>query len=203
MSELSFYTIEKSDGRISFMLLFAAGRQHYVSSRIAFRNGLTDSGSLLAEQCVELLIKAIMRLHLEQKKSHDLVGLLNRGKDKFPYFRQILQDKKMVYFLRNLDEAYKSMRYGEAKFDIDAEIVIQLIDELTFNLSKTYLQVVKSTAKTQLYVPSKLEDEVLDKNKFFTRDKITNNPIASIGLPGVDFSKVPNVLDLPSTESRG
>jgi len=201
LSTFKFFTIEKSHDSYldKFLLLFAIARQHYVLARVAFRNGLADSGSLLAQQCIEAFLKSIMLLHWESFKhkdiwGHNIIGLLSRASRVVPELNEITKNPKARYFLDNLKEAYSSMRFGEAKTTVEEQEVIQVLDEIAFQLLKIYAEIItkKPLVKEKiLYVPENLKNDFLCENKFFNETSITNQLLAIYVPPGIPLPELP------------
>lgn len=190
MSNNSF-KIEGFDQTISFMLLFGIGLQHYVAARIVLKNGLVNSGILLAQQCIEALIKAIFRLNHKYPAGHHLVELIHLQREEIPYFKKISEDDGIIDFLSNLHKAYKHMRYGEAKSSTNTDFVVNMLDELAFNLKNTYTEIIKAPVNL-IYVPTRFREDFLAKNKFFKIADTTNNPIAIYGMAGVNLPDINN-----------
>jgi HEPN domain-containing protein len=178
------------DETLTFLLLFGIALQEYVTARVALQDGFVYPGCLLAQQALETFIKAILRLQPKKQWGHDLVELLERGGDSVPYFRKVLEDAAKKHFLEQLTRAYERMRYGEARFSVKGDGCVQLLDELVFNLKKTYLETMKAP-ETKIYVSPRLREGFLQNNRFFTPRDITDNPIASLGLPGMDLPDKP------------
>jgi len=201
LSVLKFFTIERSnDPHLpKFLILFGIARQHYLVARIAFQNNLADTASLSAQQCIEAFLKAIMLLHWESFKpkeiwGHNIIGLLSRASKVVPELGKIIGNIKAKYFLDNLIEAYNSMRFGEAKSTVEAPEVIQVLDEIAFQLLKIYTETITKKPleeRNLLYVPDSLRDKFLSENRFFKETAITNNLLALYTPPGIPLPKVP------------
>lgn len=203
MSNFDFLTIERSKTPISFLLTWHIARQHYVVARVSLQQGLTDSGCLLAEQSVELFVKAILHLQSNIEEAHYLVKLLRRGKGKIPYFDKLLADQKMLYFLEGLNLVYNTMRFGEGKSSVKSLELMQVLDEVAYNLDKTYrdmasghvvqrasvtvkegVQTTSYEAKaTPLYVPDSMKEAFLKDNKYFGETDISNDFMAKVPFP--------------------
>jgi HEPN domain-containing protein len=203
LSNFDFLTIEKTKTPIPFLLSWHIARQNYVAARVSLQQGLTDSGCLLAEQSVEMFVKAILHLQSNSEEAHYLVKLLKRGNGKIPYFDKLLTEPKLLYFIENLNLAYNIMRFGEGKSSVKNPELIQVLDEVAFNLDKTYresarghvVQRVSVTIKdgvqntsyeakaTPLYVPDAMKEAFLRDNKYFSEQDISNNFMAKVPLP--------------------
>ena len=100
-------------------MTFCIAREHYVTARVCLQQnpiGIVYSGYFLAQQCVEMFVKAILYLDDKSKDIHYLPKLLERGKGKDAYFDKLLTDPKLSYFTQNLTLVNKKMRFGEAGF---------------------------------------------------------------------------------------
>lgn len=173
------------DETLAFFQLFGIALQHYVTARVALQNGFVYPGCLLAQQALETFIKAILRLQPKKEWGYDLVKLLEREKERAPYFRKVLEDGERKHFLEQLTKAYERMRYGEARFNVTTHGCIQLLDELVFNLKKTYLETMRAP-ETKVYVTPRLREDFLRNNKFFSPEGISDHPLTSLGMPGMD-----------------
>jgi HEPN domain-containing protein len=167
------------------MLSWHIARENYVVSRFCLKQGLTYSGCLLAEQSVEMYIKAIYHLYNKCKDIHYLPKLLENGKEKVPYFNKLLNDPKLAYFIKNLWLVYKHTRFGETGFKIEADEVIQVLDEVVYNLDRSYQEIVSPTDKeiSPLYVPNSMKTEFLRNNRYYSEKDISNNIMASMPMP--------------------
>ncbi len=177
-----FFTVEQGNKVMAVFFLCSNAAQHYVAARVTLQNFLVLPGVLLAEQSIETFIKAIIRTQGKHKYVHNLVELLSQWQNRVPYFQQLLTDQRMVNFLTQLENAYKLMRYGEAKSHINTAPVVQLLDELAFNLRTTYYGMMNVQDVPPLFVPQQLQHVFLRENSFFTADDITAQSIASYGM---------------------
>jgi HEPN domain-containing protein len=191
MSSFDFISVEKGKTPMIIVLSWFIARQHYVVARVSLQQGLTDSGCLLAEQSIEMFIKSILNLQNKSEGHHILLRLLRRGRKKFTYFDNLLNDKKIRYFFENLDEIYFSVRFGEGRADVKSPELIQVLDEVAFNLDKTYREemvtniIVHSagavrdrTRECPLYVPDSMKEAFLLRNKYFSEKDISNDFMA-------------------------
>jgi HEPN domain-containing protein len=191
MSSFNFLTVEKGKTPMIILLSWYIARQHYVIARVSLQQGLIDSGCLLAEQSVEMFMKSILNLRNKSEGHHILLRLLRRGRKKFPYFDNLLNDKKKLYFFENLDEIYFSVRFGEGSANVKSPELIQVLDEVVFNLDKTYREeMIKNiivhtagavrdrTRKCLLYVPGSMKEAFLLRNKYFGEKDISSDFMA-------------------------
>jgi HEPN domain-containing protein len=144
---------------------------------------MTDSGCLLAQQSVEMFIKAILHLDHKSKGIHYLPKLLERGKEKVAYFDKLLNDPKLSYFIQNLTLVNTKMRFGEARSSVKGEELTQVLDEVAFNLNKSYLEIMKNKDQPPLYVPDAMKDAFLRNNKYFGEKDISNDIMTTMPLP--------------------
>jgi hypothetical protein len=138
-----------------------------------------------------MILKAIISLQHLKMMTHELTKLLQKYESVIPCAREILENRKMVYFLDNLLKVYKSMRYGETKAKVNFDIAAKTLDELFFKLDKTWAESIKNEPLGLLYVPKGLQADFLKDNQFFTAEKITDYPSAL----WMSFSK----SDIPQT----
>ena len=143
---------------------------------------MVQSGCLLAEQSVEMFVKAILHLNHKSKDIHYLPTLLERGKEKVPYFNKLLNDPKLSYFIQNLTLVYTNMRFGESTFSVNEDELIQVLDEVAFKLDKSYREII-NREPCPLYVPDTLKEVFLRGNSYFDEKSTSNNFRASIPLP--------------------
>ena len=203
MSKNNFLTIREAKQPISFLLAWHIAREHYVIARVSFIQGLVYPSCLLAEQSVELFIKAILHLDHKSKDIHYLPDLLKRGKAKIGYFDLLLTDERLKAFIESLSLAYGKMRFGEAGFDINTKELYLALDEVVYNLDRLYqtasqsrvVQRVRAVQKdgvtTQsyekqkcfLYVPTALKEAFLRDNKFFNESDISDDFMARVTMP--------------------
>jgi HEPN domain-containing protein len=207
MSSFNFLNIQENKTPIKFLLAWHAAREHYVVARVSLQQGITYSGCLLAEQSVEMFVKAILHLDNNSKIArslgHDLLKLLEYGRLKVKYFDILLTEPKLEYFIRNLAPVYFKMRFGEVGFSIKNDELIQVLDEVAFNLNNSYRESanphirqrarvsIKNSVKNAsyeaqecpLYVPDALKEEFLRNNRYFSEKDVSNNMMASIPLP--------------------
>jgi HEPN domain-containing protein len=168
---------------------------------------MTYSGCLLAEQSVEMFVKAILHMDNNSKIArslgHNLLKLLEYGRRKVKYFDILLTEPKLKYFIQNLAPIYFKMRFGEVGFSIKNDELIQVLDEVAFNLDKAYQEtsqphIVQRARATMvngvtttsyerherpLYVPTAMKDPFLRNNKYFGEKDISNNFMARVPLP--------------------
>ena len=203
MSSFNFLTFQKEKTPITFLLAWHIAREHYVMARVSFQQGMTYPSCLLAEQSVEMYIKAILQLDHESKNTHDLPKLLLLGREKIPYFDKILNDPKLLYFVQQLKDSYFQMRFGEVGFSIKVNELIQVLDEVVFNLDKYYretsqpliVQRVRTTLKdgvttssyehheSPFYVSTAMKEAFLRDNKYFSEKDISDNFMARVPFP--------------------
>ncbi len=128
-----------------------------------------------------MFVKAILHLDYRSKDIHYLPKLLERGKGTIPYFEKLLTDPKLSYFIQNLTLVNAKMRFGEAGAEIEQQEITQVLDEVVFNLHKTYLETIKAAANpSPLYVPDELKAAFLRNNKYFGKKDISNHPLAGL-----------------------
>lgn len=183
---------------LRFQMLRSVARQNYVTARVAFTQLLAAPACILAQQSIEMILKAIISLNYQEKWGHNLKAIVESHAQYISRAKQILDNAKMVYFIENLVKAYELVRYGEAKYRIDADQATEALDELFFTLDKTWADTVKGE-QGPLYVPEEVQKLFLRGNRFFTADKITHNTLAIIGLPVKDLPELPksNTLMTP------
>jgi HEPN domain-containing protein len=198
MSSFNFLDIEQGVKALRFQMLRSVARQNYVTARVAFMQLLTEPACLLAQQGIEMILKAIIALNYQEKWGHKLKAIVESHAQYISCAKQILDNPKMVYFIENLVKAYELLRYGEAKCKIDASQAAETLDELFFMLDKTWAETIKGE-QGPLYVPEELRKLFLSGNRFFTADKITPNILAIIGFPVKDLPELPQ----PRSESIG
>jgi HEPN domain-containing protein len=61
MPDVPFLKVKTEKTPIAFLLAWHVARENYVMARVCFKQGLTYPSCLLAEQSVEMFIKAILR----------------------------------------------------------------------------------------------------------------------------------------------
>lgn len=174
---------------LEFLFLFSNADGFYVTSRFALQHGWIAAGCLNAHQAIELYIKAILKLNYEQEKEHNLIKLFVKYKSRDAYFEAILQNSELAELLKQLSEAYITLRYGRAGAESNSNEIIEMLDEIAFNLREVYIKKIKSPP-IKLFIPKELRVDFLKDNKFFSEDGLTNNPIAQMGLPGAN--ELPN-----------
>ena len=91
---------------------------HYVLARTSIFEGYLMSSALLAEQSVELYVKALIKFRgrwipEKMEKIHNPIALMKMAKD-FPEFTKILSNPERRRFLGELEGVYGTMRFGEA-----------------------------------------------------------------------------------------
>jgi HEPN domain-containing protein len=183
MSSFDFLTIQTNKTPIAFMLSWHIAREHYVVARVSLQQGMTYPSCLLAQQSVEMFVKAILHLDHKSKVSHDLLELLKLGKEKVAYFDKLLTDPKLFYFIRNLAPVYFKMRFGEVGFTIKSDELVQVLDEVAFNLDKSYREIMKNEEKCPFYVPDAMKEAFLRDNEYFSEKDISNNFMATVPMP--------------------
>jgi HEPN domain-containing protein len=190
MSSFNFLDIQQGEKKLRFQMLRSVARQNYVTARIAFVQFLTEPACLLAQQSIEMILKAIIALNYQEKWGHNLKAIVESHAQYISCAKQILENPKMIYFIENLVKAYELARYGEAKYNIETGEAAGTLDELFFMLDKTWAETIKGE-QGPLYVPEELEKLFLKGNQFFTADKITSNPLGIIGFPVKDLPELP------------
>jgi len=183
MSSFTFLTIKEEKTPITFMLAWHIAREHYVVARVSLQQGMTYPSCLLAQQSVEMFVKAILHLGHKSKGIHYLPELLERGKGKVPYFDKLMDDPKLSYFIRNLTLVNTKMRFGEAGFNIKSDELIEVLDEVAFNLDKSYREIIKHNGECPFYVPEAMKEAFLSHNKYFGEKDISNYFMARVPLP--------------------
>lgn len=183
MSSFDFLTIHKQKTPVTFMLSWHIAREHYVVARVSLQQGMTYPSCLLAQQSVEMFVKAILHLDHKSKDIHYLPKLLERGKGKVTYFDKLLKDPKLSYFIQNLTLVNTKMRFGEVGFTIKSDELVQVLDEVAFNLDKSYREIIKHKEKCPFYVPDSMKEAFLRHNKYFSGKDISNDFMASTPLP--------------------
>ncbi len=183
-NDKDFLKVEVDENQpVAFLFLFINAQDCYVAARWSLTHALSAPSCLLARQCVELFIKAILRLDYKKQRGHNLITLLQNHRKAVPYFGQILTQTKLTHLLSELSKAYESLRYGESRCTIDSGIIIQLLDELAYHLRKVYLDTVKAP-DAKLYIASGQEDDFLCNNRIFSSNDISTNPLAHFALTG-------------------
>jgi HEPN domain-containing protein len=203
MSSFNFLTVQKGKTPIIFLLAWHIAREHYVMARVSFIQGMIYPSCLLAEQSVEMFVKAILHLDHKSKDVHYLPYLLQRRKGKVAYFDKLLNDERLFSFVKSLSLAYSKMRFGEVGFSINVKELCLALDEVVFNLDKLYretsqshiVQRVRATLKDgvttssyehpecPLYVPTAMKEAFLRDNKYFGEKDISDNFMAGVPLP--------------------
>lgn len=176
------------DKTLQFLFLFHNADGFYISARYAINYGWIGPGCSNAQQAIELYIKAILKLNNEEsKKEHNLLSLLRKYEDREKYFSDLLKNDNLCDFLKELSDAYLILRYGEAGSNSNASKIIQILDELSYNLRNIYLTNIRSPSK-KIYIPLEARSDFLNNNNFFTEKDLTSNPLAQMGLPIDDFT---------------
>ncbi|MDO8498383.1 MAG: HEPN domain-containing protein [bacterium] len=170
------------DSTLQFLFLFTNADGFYITSRYALQHGWIAAGCSNMHQAIELYIKAILKLNYEQEIGHDLVKILRKYKNRDSYFTEILQNPEFVELLEQLSTAYLTYRYGEAGASSNSKEIIEMLDEIAFNLRNIYLKNIKSPSN-KIYIPMEVRTNFLKDNQFFTEANLTNNPLAQMGLP--------------------
>ncbi len=170
-----------------FILRFGSSLQYYIAARICLINGLSDPGVILAHQSIELLIKAILHLNYQKHGNHDLVSLFENSKNIHPFFKRNLKKAGIKELLSELTKAYGnkegSLRYSEAKSEINPQLIIPLLDEIIFGLKQVYESTINYPKPVKIYCPQDLKTSLLKDNKFFTDEILTDNPLSMYGIP--------------------
>lgn len=170
------------DNTLQFLFLFSNADGFYITARYGLQHGWIAAGCSSAHQAIELYIKAILKLNYEQEIGHDLIQLLRKYESRDGYFTKLLQNLAFVKLLQELSKAYITFRYGEAGASSNSKEIIEILDEIAFNLRNVYLKNIKSPS-AKIYMPKDTRVDFLKDNKFFSAADLTNNPIAQIGLP--------------------
>ena len=203
MSDFKFLKIRTEKTPIAFLLAWYIARENYVIARVSFQQGMIYPSCLLAEQSVEMLVKAILHLDQKSKDIHYLPDLLKRRRATIAYFDLLLNDERLRVFIENLSVAYGRMRFGEVGFDINPKEMCQALDEVVYNLDKLYQSqsqphVVQRARAVQkdgttttsyerqkplLYVPAIMKQTFLQDNKYFGESDISDSLMARLPLP--------------------
>ncbi len=170
------------DDTLEFLFLFSNADGFYVSARYNLLHGWVVPGCSNAHQAVELYIKSILRLNHEKERGHDLIALLSKYKNREAYFKDLLENVAFSELLRELSAAYLVFRYGEAGAESNSSKIIDLLDEMAWNLRKIYLENIKSPSM-KIYVPIEAKEDFCKNNKFFSDKDTTSNSLAQFGLP--------------------
>ena len=75
------------------------------------------------------------------------------------------------------------MRFGEGGFDVEQKELTQVLDEVAFNLDKSYRDIMKTKEKVPIYVPDGMREAFLRENKYFGENDISNDIMASMPMP--------------------
>jgi len=118
----------------------------------------------------------------QRSGAHDLVELLERAPGpRSIYFDRLLGDDGLKEFLHSLTNAYLGgARYGEVAWGLNFRAMYSRLDELVSNLDRAFRE-LEPQAGRRLYVPKALRSYVLDENKFFTEEDVTDNGMAIFG----------------------
>lgn len=170
-----------------FLQRFGSSIQYYIAARISLINGLSDPGVILAQQSIELLIKAILALNHQKHITHDLVILFEKSNNIHPFFKNNLEKAEIKQLLNELTNAYGnikgSLRYSEAKSEINPQLIIPLLDEIIFGLKQVYESRINYLKPVKIYCPSELKITLLKDNKFFAEEILTDDSLSSYGMP--------------------
>lgn len=170
-----------------FLQRFGSSIQYYIAARISLVNGLSDPGVILAHQSIELLVKAILLLNYQKHGNHDLVTLFESSKNINPFFKYNLNKAEIKELLSELTNAYGdkkgSLRYSEAKSEINLHLIIPLLDEIIFGLKQVYESTINYPKPVKIYCPQELKITLLKDNKFFTKETLTDNSLSTYGIP--------------------
>ncbi|CAN5337794.1 hypothetical protein BH10PAT1_BH10PAT1_0760 [soil metagenome] len=175
-----------SDPTLAFGFLFSNADGFYISARHNLHYGWIAPGCINAHQAIELYIKAILKLDYHSPQGHKLIVTLENFKNVEPYFKVILKNDNIYQFLLELSKAYTTLRYGEGGSESYTKEIIELLDELVFNLRKVYLKKIKSKS-TKIYMPKEIRIEFLTNNEYFSESDLTNNIFAQVFPPSVDL----------------
>lgn len=170
------------DSTLQFLFLFTNADGFYITSRYALQHGWIAPGCSNMHQAIELYIKAILKLNYEQEIGHNLIKILRKYEKRDGYFTKILQNPEFVELLKQLSTAYLTYRYGEAGASSNSKEIIEMLDEIAFNLRNIYLKSINSPSN-KIYIPSEVQPNFLKDNQFFNETSLTSNPLAQIGLP--------------------
>jgi HEPN domain-containing protein len=166
-----------------FFRQFAAARSYYIMARVAIVEGYCEPGILLAEQAIEIYIKAIRRKlgREDVLYGHSLPGLLEATPAPRPsYFDLLLTDPDKRAFLDGLTTAYAPVRYGEVAYGLGFGPMLAMLDEITHNLDRTFRD-LEPQAGRRRYVPETLRRLVFIANQHLTEDEVTSNMVAIAG----------------------
>jgi hypothetical protein len=169
---------------------FLAARSYYVLARVAIWSGAHSAADvLLSQQCIEFYIKAIRRQRSDTAfpqhgpAGHDLVRLIrNTPEPRPPYFDAVLAERAKTGFLTLLSEAssYLAVRYRNKGYGINFRDATTHLDGLAFNLDTTFRDLQPEVGR-KLYVAKQLQQFVLEGNRFFTEQDITDDWLAAGG----------------------
>lgn len=126
-----------------------------------------------------MFVKAILHLDHRSMGIRYIPKLLERGKGKIAYFHKLLNDPKLSYFIQNLTLVNTKMRFGEAGFSVKQDELTQILDEVVFNLHKSYLETIKHRGQLPPYVPDAMKEAFLQDNKYFGEKDISNDIMSS------------------------
>ncbi len=164
-------------------MVFWIGEECYLLARVAIRAGMTAPSVLLAEQAVEMLIKAQLRLeNIQVPKHHRLTQLLATGQGQIATFGAILADATKVAYLDQLEAAYNLMRFGEAGYQISFLPFRDRLDEIAFILRLAYLNRVGSP-NARVYLIEPLHEPVLWENAWFTAAMLSGDSAVRFEVP--------------------
>lgn len=174
------------DRTLEFLFLFSNADAFYITARYSLLYGWLAPGCTNAHQAIELYLKAILKLNYEGEKGHNLINILRKYEKRSKYFSEILQNEVFIDFLKELSDAYLILRYGESGSSSNTREIINILDELAFNLRNIYLSNIKYPS-SKIFVPKTEKEDFLKMNNFFSEKDITSNPLAQMGLPIDDF----------------
>lgn len=180
------------DSTLQFIFLFSNADGFYVCSRYALSSGWIAAGITNAHQCIELYIKAILKLEHQNQFGHDLINLLKANKRKESFFEDVLLDESKVRFLKELSSAYKKHRYGEAGANSNISEIVKILDEMAFNLRNIYFKNIKYP-NNKIFIPKKYKEDFLKDNNFFKEELLSHNPLSQMGFP-VDMDLPENFI---------
>ncbi len=180
-----FFKVEKSKNRnLSWEadINRSSACQHYVLARVAIKKAFVDSGVLLAEQSIELMLKFLIKSKEKEAHGHDLVSLLKQASNFYPDLNKLM-DETTSKFLSTLTSAYNLQRFGEADFRMSGEQILQELDRIFAALYAEKTQGESfPDAKKAIYVPEQDKHLFLERNSYFTESDVTHQPFVYFGV---------------------
>ena len=152
-------------------------REHYVVCRVALLSGYSISAFLLAQQSIEMYLKAMIKANGDGTtyNQHNLVDLLSKGR-KISGIAQIGRNPMQKKLLEELYVAYDKMRFGEDQGHTHDNVrVLRMIDELALSFEKMFKEKMYPSQRNLLYVHNLMRVFFLKENSYFTPSMITNN----------------------------